>query len=58
MGDQWVAVRYGRRRQRPPQRDRGWDDGYHRGMARAPPDLYGGRAQNSRPNPLTLTPNP
>ena len=51
MGDQWVTVRYGRRRQRPPQRDRGWDDGYHQGMARAPPDLYGGRAQHSRPNP-------
>lgn len=50
MGDQWVTVRYGRRRQRPPQRDRGWDDGYHQGMARAPPDLYGGRAQHSRPN--------
>ncbi|XP_072232741.1 uncharacterized protein [Leuresthes tenuis] len=54
MGDQWVMVQYGRRRQRPPQRNRSWDGGFHRGMARAPPDLYGGRAQTFRPNPPSL----
>lgn len=46
----WTVVRYGRGRQQSRQRNRNGGGGIYRGMDRAPPDPFRGRAQNPPPN--------